>query len=296
MSALETYENILNCQSLIESDLKYCFLNKSKVPLKIDGTKAQPNNLDDFVPFDLLCVENISDFAGIGISIQASNICAVDVDHCFSEPFSIETGDNRAKEIIKLFEKFAYIEFSFSGTGLRILFKQEIIDNYQNIYYIKNSKNQIEYYQPDTKSFRYVTLTGKPIINNSIKFCPDLILFEFLDKYMVRPKKLPKESKISLNDDNKSFEELLQIVKYHYLKNSLFQDAWFGIAPGSNSNESEIDFYIIQYIYLNVTHNKEMIKQLFESSPYFKTKDRKHIHKWEYNDYRYFNYIYEHLE
>ena len=294
MNALETMENILNQPNLINANLRYCLIDKNKVPYKIDGTRVQPNNVNDFVDINTLCIDNLADYAGIGISIQASNICAIDVDHCFNIPFDIKSCDERGKDVINKFKNAAYCEFSFSGTGLRILFKHNLITNYKKVYYIKNSNNEIEYYQP-SESYRYVTLTGKNIINMPIKECPDSILFEFLDKYMLRPKKLNEGSILSPKTENRSFNELKELVKYHYLTNNVFQDIWFSKAPGSGKDESERDFYLLSYIYSNITQNKELLKQLFESSPYFNSKDWKHKNKWEYNDYRYYNYIYDQL-
>ena len=60
-------------------------------------------------------------------------------------------------------------------------------------------------------------------------------------------------------------------------------------------SESDQDWYIISYIYNNITKDKEMIKRIFENTYFFKHKDKKHLYKWEYNDNRYYNYIYSHL-
>ena len=49
MNALETMENILNRPNLMSAGLKYCLLNKAKIPLKIDGTNVSPNKVEDFV-------------------------------------------------------------------------------------------------------------------------------------------------------------------------------------------------------------------------------------------------------
>ena len=38
-----------------------------------------------------------------------------------------------------------------------------------------------------------------------------------------------------------------------------------------------------------------MLKKIFENSPYFKSKDQKHMRKWDYQDFRYYDYIYDHL-
>ena len=290
MDALETMQNILELPCLLNANLKYCLLNKDKVPLKIDGTRVQPNNIKDFVDFDALCIDNLSDYAGIGISIQASNICAIDVDHCFKSPFILESIDDRGKDILNRFNKIAYCEFSFSGTGLRILFKHNIIDSYKTIYYIKNTKFEVEYYQPSTTSYRYVTITGRPIYKNEIADCSDEVLFNFLNDYMIRPVRAPRVGKEE--SEEKSFELYMELVKYHYLTNAKFQDIWFSRAPGSGADESERDYYLISYMYEHITKNKETLRLLFEQSPFFKSKDYKHRNKWEYNDYRYLDCIY----
>ena len=48
------------------------------------------------------------------------------------------------------------------------------------------------------------------------------------------------------------------------MKNSTFQDLWFGVAPGSGKNESELDFQLLAMIFENITQNEEQLKALFE--------------------------------
>ena len=91
-----------------------------------------------------------------------------------------------------------------------------------------------------------------------------------------------------------SINELMKKVKSLYLKDIEFQELWFGIAPGSNSNESEMDYHLLCLLYKNITTDKDKLQEIFESSPYF--KDQKHINKWIYGNHRYYNYIYERLE
>lgn len=294
MSALETLENIISRENLTNADLKYCLIDNKKVPYKVNGERLHPNVMDDFVTIDRLVVGDIDQYAGIGVSIQASDICAIDVDHCFKSPFVIESGDERFQSIVKEFKGNAYCEFSFSGTGMRILFKHSVIDDYAKKYYIKNSKVEVEYYQPSTTSFRYVTVTGRAIYDNPINYCSDETLFNFLNAYMLRPKREKKED-VNAPSELKSIGMLMELVKYYYRTDAKFQDIWFSKAPGSGKDESERDYYLISYIYDKITKNKEQIKEIFESSPYFKSKDWKHINKWEYNDYRYYNYIFETL-
>lgn len=295
-NAYETYQQILTNNKLTDCGLRFCLVDENKIPHKQDGSKASPNNINDFVDFYDINIDLLPDYKGLGISIQGSNIFAIDVDHCFDIPFDPSSADERAKKIIELFKDVAYIEFSFSGTGLRILFKfNEIIKNYNKDYYIKNSKNEIEFYQP-SNSYRYVTVTGKNITDNDIQDCPDLILYDFLDIYMRRPKKSNINKILEVYVEERSLEDLLKIITTHYRTNIYFQNIWFGKAPGANSDESERDFYLVSYIYSYITHDEEMIKQLFESSPFFKSKDSDHKRKWYYREYRYLKYMLEHVK
>lgn len=289
MSAIDVIERLANTK-LINYDLKYCLVTENKLPKKLNGEMAKPNNVSDFVSLsELLLADNLNEYAGVGISIQASNICAIDVDHCFKVPRDITSGDERAREVLELF-KDNYCEFSFSGTGLRILFLADLIENLTDKYYIKNSKTQCEYYQP-FKSFRYVTLTGNYIYNNEIKSVDKNNLNSFLENFMLKP----ELSKIKGKDieENVSFEELLKRVKIMYFKDGDFQDLWFGKAPGSGKNESELDYKMVITLFTKITQNRETIKRLFELSPYFKSKDYKHKKKWENQNNRYYNYVYD---
>ena len=226
MSALDSLENIVNNQHLREYPFKYCLANKFKIPYTVKGTLAHPNKSGDFVSLNnLIECESLDKFDAIGISIQASKVCALDIDKCFSKPFDISTGDDRAKDIIQMFKNIAYIEFSFSGKGLRIFFNSSNIDNYTDIYYIKNTKTGCEYYQPSNAA-RYVTITGKTIYDNSLYLMKDnRIVIEFLNKYMLKPKKT--ETKVINANDEKSLDELLKLVRKHYALNHLFQEMWF---------------------------------------------------------------------
>lgn len=293
-NALDTLLRIAENENLVNSNLKYCLVTEKKLPYKLDNTPAKINNTNDFVDFKELLNGELEKYAGIGISIQASKVCAIDVDKCFSIPFDISTGDERAKDIIDRFKKYAYIEFSFSGKGLRVIFRQRYdFDNKK--YYIKNETNSIEYYQPE-KSYRYVTITGMTIINNPINSIYNFenIIEQFLNDYMLRPiKNISRE--INEVDNNISIDILRKRLRRKLLLDNRFQDIWFSKAPGSGSDESERDYYLLSCLYESITQNKENIRILFEESPFFKSKDYKHINKWTNQDYRYFNYLYDRI-
>lgn len=293
MNCIDVIERISNTFIIQDEHIKYCLVNTDKHPFKIDGTPARPNAVEDFVTFEeLLKSEYLEKFAGIGISIQGSNVCAIDVDHCFEIPRDVTSGDERAQYFLNLFKDIAYCEFSFSGTGLRILFKQTLIEDYVDKYYIKNGKEGIEYYQPG-KSFRYVTITGNTIYNNPLESDKDFtdVIIKFLDKYMTRTAR-PKIN-VSNSNEIRDYDELMTLVKKYYKTDMTFQDLWFNPAPGSGKDESERDFHLVAYLYENVTQDRDLVKKIFESSDFFKTKDYKHKYKWNYQDFRYFNYLFD---
>lgn len=295
MNALDFLVNITNNNNLINYDFRYCLVNEKKIPYTLSGTIAKPNQVEDFQTIDkfLENIDNIDKYAGIGISIQGSNISAIDVDHCFSEPFNPLTGDERAIDILYIFRN-NYIEFSFSGTGMRVFFisPKNILSNYTTQFYIKNSRNNIEYYNPEN-SYRYVTITGKTLVDNPIREIDEKSFESFLYKYMKRDSIIKISKKVQTKKQD--IEKLKKKLRGQLLINGSFQEIWFSKAPGSNSNESELDYFLIKFIYDNITKNKENVKELFELSPYFKSKDYKHVCKWKYNNYRYFEYIWERI-
>ena len=128
MNALDTLFNIVNNDNILKYDFKYCLVDDNKHPFKANGDFVKPNCDNDFcsiIDLTNLNQDILQSYKGIGISIHASNICAIDIDHCVSNAFDVNSINALALNIINLFKNFAYIEFSFSGTGLRILFKDK---------------------------------------------------------------------------------------------------------------------------------------------------------------------------
>lgn len=302
MSALDALFNITNNQYLFNYHFRYCLVDDSKHPFTIKETMARPNHVEDFVELSELLnlnVETLEKYKGLGISIQASRVCAIDIDHCVEKPFDINSISLLAQQIIEHFEinNCGYIEFSFSGCGIRIFFEANPIKDYELKYYTKNSKLNIEYYYPEGSN-RYVTITGRTIVNNNIsiqkyKYDTDDVLHRFLEMYMKRRYVLAKQYNNIVDDRN--IDELMKIVKLKYLNDYNFQELWFSQAPGSGHDESERDYHLVAYIYDYITKDKDKIKQIFEQSPFFKSKDWKHVNKWTKQDFRYFNYLYDRI-
>ena len=308
MNALDAVERIAFNPNLAEAGFRFCLCGADKIPYKPDGTRARPNAPEDFCSLEELSLcEDLDRYAGVGISIKASKVCAIDIDKCFEVPFDQSTGDDRAKDAINTFSGKAYVEFSFSGKGLRILFRLPEIKDYSSKYYIKNDNTRIEYYHPEGGA-RYVTLTGKAICDCGLTQMADTsTLIAFLDKYMARPKIKRREVFTSVSEPGKeeSFDYLMRKVRSLYLSDIEFQNLWFMdendhllilmCNEQGKSRESHADFHLMNILFSKITQDKDMLKKIFESSPYFKSKDQKHMRKWDYQDFRYYDYIYDHL-
>ena len=242
-----------------------------KMPFNpLTGYAAKSNDKSTFVSYPTLmhyansyiAFEGKKQIGGIGLGIF-NGFSAIDIDHC------VDNGkpNKMAQEIIDFCN--SYTEFSPSGTGIRIIFKSTIkID--KNKYYINNAKNGLEIYISDNTN-KFVTITGNNINNNDIN---EIDVTEILEKYMKRSVPLmPTISPAFNNEVNISIEYALN-------KDAKLYELWYKQAPGSHSNESELDLALCCKLafYCNGDFNK--IKQTFESSPYYASKDELHKNKW----------------
>ncbi len=296
MTAIDAIERVLNT-TLVNEDFRYCLVNSCKIPFTINNKAMRINKYDEFVSLSKLLENNrLDSYSGIGISVQASKVCAIDIDNCVTKPFSLKHINSFGQEIIDMFKNIAYVEFSFSGTGIRILLKQESIKDYSRKYRIKNSNIGLEYYQYDMNA-RYVTVTGHYIYNNSISVAEDnrSVLIKLLDKYMLKPKRQRFRS-LEESEDTREISEILKSVKIHLFKDYNFQDLWYSHAPGSGKDESERDFFLLRYIYNNITQDRSKAKQIFEMSEFYKTKDDYHLYKWSRNNHWYYNHIFNNIK
>lgn len=299
MTARECLKRVVNNECM-DNDVRYCLVDEKKNPFRFDGQRARVNKYDDFVSLEEMSKSAFLDlFKGLGISIQASGLSGVDIDHCIAVPNDFSSCNELGEKIVDIFKDIAYIEFSFSGTGLRILFRTDNFAPYKDLYYIKNSNIGVEFYQPmfdNVPSNRFLTLTGNAIYRNKINYIDNSVVKVFLDEFM-RKKETKSSVKVDTIKDSRTIEELLKEVRKHYRKDYSFMEDWFcdGKHPSDPniSDESERDYRLIDYLYTNITSDKARLKEVFEQSPFFKTKDFKHMNKWEYNNNRYYNYQYE---
>jgi putative DNA primase/helicase len=242
----------------------------------LTGYGARSNDRTTFVSYPTMCryldnyiseVDNkIQGGAGLGIF---NGFSAIDIDHC------INNGEisQMAQELINFCD--SYTELSPSGTGIRIIFKSSVRFD-KNKYYINNSKLGLEIYISDNTN-KFVSITGNKLSGDTIKM---LDLTPMLDKYMIRDTPLYDGSvgQVYNNNVTISLADALQ-------KDNRLYDLWNASAPGSHSNESELDMSLACKLafYCNGDFNDTM--NAFVSSPYYASKDDKHKNKWNNTSY-----------
>lgn len=213
-------------------------------------------------------IENGRLLGGLGFGIF-NGFSAIDIDDCVKDG----TVSPMAQDIIDYCK--SYTEYSPSGKGIRIIFKTNTVLN-KELYYIKNSNLGLEIYLSE-QTKRYVTLTGNTLNDNDIQ---EVDISYILEKYMKRE----KQRKITTGD----IVEDVNIAVKNFLKNyPPFNELWNSKAPGSGSNESELDQSLCNFLANCLDGNYTAIEQAFIQSPYFQSKDDHHKKKWlERTDYR----------
>ena len=229
----------------------------------LTGYGAKSNDPSTFVSYptllnhlhEYLCIdENGKQTGGVGLGIFRG-YSAIDIDHCVDENGNI---NSMAKEIIDFCQ--SYTEFSPSKTGIRIIFKTNVlIDKTQ--FYINNQNIGLEIYISDNTN-KFVTITGNKISGDTIN---DIDITPLLIKYM-------KKGVININ-------KLLE-------KDAKFNELWNNKAPGSHSNENELDAALCCKLAYYLKNDPVEIDKYFRLSPYYNSKDALHKSKWEREDYR----------
>ena len=250
-----------------------------KIPINpLTGYAAKSNNRSTFVSYATLMIyaEQYIDYdeatgkqiGGIGLGVF-NGFSAIDIDHCVDERGNV---NSMAREIIDFCQ--SYTELSPSKTGIRIIFKSKIkID--KNIYYINNAKNHLEIYISDNTN-KFVTVTANRYNNYEIN---EIDLTPILNKYMKRS--VPLTPNVPTNYDRTVSIDLNRAL----MKDDKLYDLWNNQAPGSHSNESELDMALCCKLAFYCNGDFDKIKQAFESSPYYESKDELHKNKWHNGSY-----------
>lgn len=255
-------------------------VHENKVPL------ARTSDPGTFCTFEeAMSLINSNPKYGLGIGMF-SYLCGIDIDHAVQPD---GTFSQTAQDIIYYFDG-AYMEYSFSGTGVHILFLCKEQRAYVK-YYTKMGAAQLlpkgitdigglEFYQ-GTVDNRYLTLTGNIIPQkhpqNYTK--PAKEVLAFLDKYFLKP---PVKAAVTLptssDEEDKAWFNWGRANQFPSVL-KMFEQAK-KTPTGSGGTESEDDFALLSSIGFWCNGNANIMRQAFECTPYFKKKDADHIAKW----------------
>lgn len=259
--------------------------HKDKKPTH--GTK--PGQLDTFFSFED-ALKNLEDDSEqrLGIGIFGA-LCGIDIDKCIDEDGNMA---QTAKDIINMFPE-AYIEYSFSGNGLHLLFLSKEQHKDEDTYYCKPSQKYlksigitdvkgIEFYQGMT-DHRYFTVTGKVFKQQETQQAVEGdVILSFLEKYMKRPPMAAVPVEVteldSSDDEDKAW------ARFGYKTDEAFRNFYdTTLAPSgtkSGEDESAMDLGFLCILAKWCNRNPKVMEYIFEKSPYFLSKDGKHLNKW----------------
>ena len=236
--------------------------HRSKVPYSPNGGMARSNDRKTFGSY-VFTMSHASGYDGIGIGLF-DGIGGIDLDRCIDDDGVLS---ETAEDILSKIDSYA--EYSPSGTGIHIYFKTDATYDTAK-YYQKTS--EVELYLSG-QTYRFLTVTGKPFGEpKEIREVPMEDIQYVLDKYM-KKKGMPK----TVED---GIEDWLRV-------DGKLRSLWNGKAPGAGANENQLDLALCAKLSWYTRGDRTKVDELFRSSPYYRSKDRAHLEKWEVRkDYR----------
>ncbi|MDL2318236.1 phage/plasmid primase, P4 family [Eubacteriales bacterium OttesenSCG-928-A19] len=242
---------------------------KTKVPYNPHtGGHAQSNNPDTFAAFDK-AVAAQGQYDGLGVGIF-NGISAIDIDHCVNEDGTLM---RIAQDVVDRFRSAgAYIEYSPSGKGVRILFRAPDFQYDTDAYYINRQKIGLEVYVFGATK-KYVTVTGNAI--HKADTLPDCTaqLQAILDKYMRRDqKKAPPPAKAAPPAHAAALSDQDVIDKAKAAKNGArFAALWAGDCSAYPS-QSEADQGLCDFLAFWCNDDAAQMDGLFRQSGLMREK------------------------
>ena len=247
--------------------------DKGKIPINVlTGHMARSNDKTTFTTY-ATAIQSLSNYytinekgqqtGGLGLGIF-NGYSAIDIDHCVDDDGKLS---DMARDVIDYCA--SYTEYSPSGTGIRIIFKTDTTLD-KATHYINNSKLGLEIYLSNQTN-KYVTITGNVLYPANIV---SVDLSYILEKYMKKDRAEP-----TVYDTNFDVEQ--------YKKDTKLQELWNSSAPGAGANESELDLALCSKLAYYLKGDYHAVDVAFRQSPYYQSKDKEHLYKWEVReDYR----------
>lgn len=222
--------------------------------------------------------------SSLGLKVGSNNITAIDFDKCV-DPETKVINEKVLNCLSFLDIKNCYVEYSPSGTGIRVLFKTKTPFD-PKLYYIKNSADDIEYYDAAhcnlPEKSRMVRISGNPLfLQDTTKF--DLVDTQlFLDSFMRRK---GEPSIIGSGDclfSDTPNEHKVRVITYLTSVLPVFFN--YNNRYVYHKSESEWDFFMVNEI-ASYTKNRKEIIDILKGTKYFLTKDLYHLKKWQRQTY-----------
>lgn len=257
------------------------YLKESEAYRKKEEYFGASNQEDKFNHLDKVLPLTSSKY-GIGFGIF-DTFGAIDLDHCLNEEGKLLLDDfsKCVKEIVTSLK--TYTEKSPSGTGLHLYFKikgmkmnpEEFSKKYYTNRRLNKETNQgLEIYLSGMTK-KYLTITGEKLGEHNFREISFEELEPILEKYMKRFSSVNTTTNLVTNQQDS--------LKIGLEKDSLLIDLYNDTSH--SGNESEEDMRLLSKLAYYCNKDSQAIRQAFETSPFYMTKDEEHLQKWKREDY-----------
>lgn len=252
-----------------------CRGKPTKIPYKLDGSRADFTKLSDFTDFEgAVSAYDSGGYAGIGIGCFGP-IKLIDIDRCVVDGKL----DERGEYIVSKLD--TYTELSPSGTGIHCYCLAAELKYNPEDYYINNSKTHVEMYNPDVTN-KYLTMTGICIHGDNLEE-RSAELLEIMDKYLKRENTIPSKPKVKAPGSFLSDETVLsKILKSKQA--DVFNSLWNGVIPEGKSH-SDADMSIALIFAFWCGGDIEQMDRLFRRSGLMRDKWDRSLGKTTYGMY-----------
>ena len=252
--------------SLLKEGLFCCwrYEDRDGKPTKVPynprtGGRAQSTNPDTFASLEiaLKAVER-GRYDGIGVGIFG-NVGAIDIDHCIDDNGELS---QLAFDVMNIVQSYA--EFSPSGHGLRILFKETGFQYDKTRYYINNQNIGLEVYIAGGTN-KFVTVTGNALTPGFEMEEHGEQLATVLERYMVRPQ-VKKTTPPPAPSGPVDLDDVTLIDKAKHSRNGArFAALWDGDISGYSSH-SEADLALCNWLAWWTNRDPQRVDKLFRQS------------------------------
>lgn len=269
-------------------------LNKNKVPYKINGELARPDVIGDFTSYKTAKQFVSKGYDGISLGLFTAksglNLCAIDIDHC------IDSNEKINPNAMEMVNKIAsYAEYSPSRTGIHIVFyskttwdkdsyytnKRQIVDSDGVVIECGNTPVGLEIYNSGM-THKVIRMSESPLpdtsyLNTDIK---EVDIQWLLDEYMKKQASTPVYTDERIPQFKGGIDEFIRRDKrLAELYNNTEHDETIG--------DSQYDMSLCCKLAFWTGKNESEIDRLFRLSPWFESKNDRHVRKWiDRKDYR----------